>query len=114
MNYFKLQIYLLDLNIASFQNVVKGSTPLVRSYRYIRLTKRTRQAFLDNLVAAFNTIDHVKEEKQNKKLVKHHSKPKKKKDSSSSTTTQPHVPDPPGRIGLTGTEFIRLIKMLCV
>eukprot|EP01062_Namystynia_karyoxenos_P027980 TRINITY_DN21299_c2_g1_i1.p1 TRINITY_DN21299_c2_g1~~TRINITY_DN21299_c2_g1_i1.p1 ORF type:complete len:339 (+),score=119.24 TRINITY_DN21299_c2_g1_i1:94-1017(+) len=40
-----------------FKNVIQGTSPLVRSYRYIRLTKRSRRAFWDNLVAAHATLD---------------------------------------------------------
>eukprot|EP00756_Hemistasia_phaeocysticola_P059849 Hpha_TRINITY_DN36839_c0_g1::TRINITY_DN36839_c0_g1_i1::g.139788::m.139788 len=40
-----------------FRNVIQGTSPLVRSYRYIRLTHRGRRAFWDNLVAAYATLD---------------------------------------------------------
>eukprot|EP00755_Sulcionema_specki_P014877 Sspe_Gene.57863::Locus_31750_Transcript_1_1_Confidence_1.000_Length_924::g.57863::m.57863 len=40
-----------------FRNVIQGTSPMIRSYRYIKLTKRNRQAFWDNLVAAYATLD---------------------------------------------------------
>jgi Ca2+-binding EF-hand superfamily protein len=36
-----------------FSNALQGRTAVARSYRYIRLTRRNRQAFLDNLAAAY-------------------------------------------------------------
>ena len=44
-----------------FKNVAGGTSPLVRSYRYIKLTALNRQSFWDNLVAAYATIDDRKE-----------------------------------------------------
>ena len=41
----------------SFKNVVQGSSSLQRSYRYIRLTRRNCAAFMDNVVAAFRTLE---------------------------------------------------------
>ena len=43
-----------------FKNVIQGTSPLVRSYRYIRLTALTRLSFWDNLVAAYATLDDRK------------------------------------------------------
>jgi len=40
-----------------FQNAVRGGTALSRAYRYVRLTKLDRPAFMDNLLAAFTTLD---------------------------------------------------------
>ena len=40
-----------------FQTVTQGSSPLLRAYRYIQLTPPTHGAFVDNLVAAYATLD---------------------------------------------------------
>jgi len=39
-----------------FSNALHGRTAVARSYRYIRLTRRNRQAFLDNLAAAYTHL----------------------------------------------------------
>ena len=39
-----------------FGNVVHGSTPLIRAYRYVRLGRTTQPAFMDNLVAAYTSL----------------------------------------------------------
>ena len=39
-----------------FSNALQGRTAVARSYRYIRLTQRNRQAFLDNLAAAYSNM----------------------------------------------------------
>jgi hypothetical protein len=39
-----------------FSNALQGRTAVARSYRYIRLTRRNRQAFLDNLAAAYSVL----------------------------------------------------------
>lgn len=36
---------------------MKGTTPILRSYHYIRLTARNRESFLDNLVSAYNSLN---------------------------------------------------------
>ncbi|KAJ9463049.1 hypothetical protein DIPPA_25654 [Diplonema papillatum] len=43
-----------------FKLVIQGASPLIRSYRYVRLTAATRQSFWDNLVSAFTTLDERK------------------------------------------------------
>ena len=43
-----------------FKNVVQGTSPMIRSYRYIKLTKINRISFWDNLVAAYATLDDRK------------------------------------------------------
>ena len=63
-----------------FSNALHGRTAVARSYRYIRLTRRNRQAFLDNLAAAYSVMARQGESKGG---------------------------------GLTGTEYMQLIKMLC-
>eukprot|EP00744_Colponema_vietnamica_P027970 GILI01042248.1.p1 GENE.GILI01042248.1~~GILI01042248.1.p1 ORF type:complete len:248 (-),score=39.55 GILI01042248.1:77-820(-) len=40
-----------------FQAVVSGSTPIQRSYRYLRLSPHDRQIFMDNLFNAYLTLD---------------------------------------------------------
>jgi hypothetical protein len=40
-----------------FLTVTQGSSPLLRAYRYIQLTAPHRSAFVDNLVAAYATLD---------------------------------------------------------
>ena len=40
-----------------FLTVTQGSSPLLRAYRYIQLTSPQRAAFVDNLVAAYATLD---------------------------------------------------------
>jgi hypothetical protein len=39
-----------------FGNALQGRTAVARSYRYVRLTRRNRQAFLDNLAAAYTNM----------------------------------------------------------
>ena len=63
-----------------FSNALHGRTAVSRSYRYIRLTRRNRQAFLDNLAAAYSVMARQGESKGG---------------------------------GLTGAEYMQLIKMLC-
>ena len=41
-----------------FLTVTQGSSPLLRAYRYIQLTPPHRSAFVDNLVAAYATLDN--------------------------------------------------------
>ena len=40
-----------------FRTVTQPSSPLLRAYRYIRLAPLDRPAFVDNLVAAYATLD---------------------------------------------------------
>ncbi|KAL9642160.1 hypothetical protein ABK040_007165 [Willaertia magna] len=63
-----------------FNNVVKGSNSLTRSYRYIKLAKRNQEAFFDNLVAAYNSFSNK---------------------------------NSPEDIGLNGSEFVKLVKLVC-
>ena len=46
-----------------FSNALQGRTAVARSYRYIRLTRRNRQAFLDNLAAAYSCLARQGESK---------------------------------------------------
>uniref|UniRef100_A0A7S3GE48 Centriolar satellite-associated tubulin polyglutamylase complex regulator 1 n=1 Tax=Palpitomonas bilix TaxID=652834 RepID=A0A7S3GE48_9EUKA len=47
-----------------FKNVIAGSSPHLRSYRYLRLSKRGRMEFIDNLAAAYQTLEAKKSGKQ--------------------------------------------------
>jgi len=49
-------MYCIYTILFSFNNVVTGTSPLVRSYRYIKLTPRNRSSFFDNLVAAYQSM----------------------------------------------------------
>ena len=40
-----------------FSTVTQGSSPLLRAYRYIKLAGPDQEAFIDNLVAAFTSLD---------------------------------------------------------
>lgn len=40
-----------------FRNAAKGGGGISRSYRYIRLTQRHREAFMDNLLSAYTALD---------------------------------------------------------
>lgn len=63
-----------------FRNAIKGSTGEQRSYRYIRLTNRHRETFMDNLLAAYTSLDSKLHESS----------------------------------GLTGVEYTKLLRLLCV
>lgn len=63
-----------------FSNALHSRTAVSRSYQYIQLTRRNRQAFLDNLAAAYSVMACQGESKGG---------------------------------GLTGAEYMQLIKMLC-
>lgn len=39
-----------------FNCAVNGAAPIFRSYRYIRLTQRSRMAFMDNLAQAYTIM----------------------------------------------------------
>jgi len=39
-----------------FNNALHGKSSMQRSYRYIRMTKRNRQAFMDNVASAYFTL----------------------------------------------------------
>lgn len=41
----------------SFRNVVHGSSPVIRAYRYIRLAHHSSGSFMDNLVAAYSIME---------------------------------------------------------
>jgi len=43
-----------------FKNVILGTSSFLRSYRYICFTERGRQTFMDNLAAAYKTLDTCK------------------------------------------------------
>uniref|UniRef100_A0A7S4KYP1 EF-hand domain-containing protein n=1 Tax=Guillardia theta TaxID=55529 RepID=A0A7S4KYP1_GUITH len=62
-------------------NALHGKSSTQRSYRYIRLTRRNRQAFMDNLASAYFT------------LVRHS--------------------EMQGQSGLTGAQYLSLIKLFC-
>eukprot|EP00965_Chrysotila_dentata_P129810 4290991-Pleurochrysis_carterae.AAC.2 len=40
-----------------FRTVIHGSSPLLRAYRYVRLSRLDQDAFEDNLVAAYGALD---------------------------------------------------------
>lgn len=42
-----------------FRNVVNGTSTIVRSFRYIKLTSRMRESFFDNLVAAYTSLNNT-------------------------------------------------------
>lgn len=113
-----------------FQNVTQGSSRIVRSYRYIRLTKRSRQAFLDNLVSAYNSIESVPSlgvttlatTSKNNNTNGSSTAPKISAPASSSFSNNAPSPRPASRptrpvsshnIGLTGAEFAKLLTMIC-
>lgn len=43
-----------------FKNVIRGSSPLLRSYRYIRFTEQGRSTFMDNLAASYGALETQK------------------------------------------------------
>jgi hypothetical protein len=47
----------IDFTAEYFRNVAHGSSPLVRSYSYIKLTRQTRSAFMHNLVSAYMALE---------------------------------------------------------
>jgi len=51
----------LDFIADYFNCAVNGVPPIMRSYRYIRLTKRNRQAFMDNLAQAYTIMSRSSE-----------------------------------------------------
>jgi len=61
-----------------FRNAIHGSSPLMRSYHFVRLTRQSRSAFMHNLVSSYTAL-------QSKS----------------------------GSVGLTGTDFAKLVKALC-
>lgn len=46
----------IDFMAEYFRNAKEGSTPLQRSYRYIRLTRHNREAFMGNLLSAYRSM----------------------------------------------------------
>mmetsp|Transcript_489 Transcript_489/g.813 ORF Transcript_489/g.813 Transcript_489/m.813 type:complete len:295 (+) Transcript_489:77-961(+) len=74
-----------------FRHAVKGTKPLIRSYRYIRLTKHNRETFMTNLMSAFRTMDA------------------KRGIEASSKNSSQNVQVP----GVTKEAYIQLLKLLC-
>mmetsp|Transcript_22901 Transcript_22901/g.55596 ORF Transcript_22901/g.55596 Transcript_22901/m.55596 type:complete len:274 (+) Transcript_22901:115-936(+) len=70
-----------------YRHAVHGTRPLSRSYRYIRLTKSNRDAFMGNLMSAYRTLDA-------------------KRGIGASSKSSSHT-------GLTRASFIQLLKMIC-
>lgn len=77
-----------------FSNVVHGSSYMIRSYRYIKLTSRNREAFFDNLVAAYHSLNN--------------SPPSSGSGSGSSGSGQGAT-----GMGITAVEMTKLIKQVC-
>eukprot|EP00471_Norrisiella_sphaerica_P000555 CAMPEP_0184480312 /NCGR_PEP_ID=MMETSP0113_2-20130426/1801_1 /TAXON_ID=91329 /ORGANISM="Norrisiella sphaerica, Strain BC52" /LENGTH=315 /DNA_ID=CAMNT_0026858701 /DNA_START=190 /DNA_END=1138 /DNA_ORIENTATION=+ len=71
-----------------FKNAVKGTKTVVRSYRYIRRTKPSRDAFMENLMSAFRTMDA-------------------KRGVGAARKASGATP------GITKQYFVKLLKMLC-
>eukprot|EP00761_Pharyngomonas_kirbyi_P010524 gb/GECH01010544.1/.p1 GENE.gb/GECH01010544.1/~~gb/GECH01010544.1/.p1 ORF type:complete len:296 (+),score=38.75 gb/GECH01010544.1/:1-888(+) len=80
-----------------FYNVVQGSSPMVRSYRFIRLTDRHRDVFFDNLVAAYNSLAH--------RRSSDNVDPSASSSSSSASSADPRI--------VTGEDLSKLLRMLC-
>lgn len=43
-----------------FRTVTQGSSPLLRAYRYIKLASPEQDAFTDNLVASFTSLEGIR------------------------------------------------------
>mmetsp|Transcript_1968 Transcript_1968/g.2779 ORF Transcript_1968/g.2779 Transcript_1968/m.2779 type:complete len:275 (-) Transcript_1968:432-1256(-) len=71
-----------------FRNATKGMKSVARSYRYIRLTKHNRDAFMENLASAFRAMDAERGVGASKK----------------SSIASP---------GVTQSQFKKLVEMLC-
>ena len=92
-----------------FKNVVQGSSSLQRSYRYIRLTRRNCAAFMDNVVAAFRTLETRSTSRAEGAAASSSSSTP----SKSSKQAPPPPPPPPVVVGLRPLDMLRLLRALC-
>jgi hypothetical protein len=85
---------------------------MIRSYRYIKLTKRNRAAFFDNLVAAYNSLCQTPQNTQQNPTTPTTG------NSTTPTTPKPTITVPqttkPSKAGVSGSELKKLIKMVCI
>eukprot|EP00818_Percolomonas_sp_WS_P003974 CAMPEP_0117439846 /NCGR_PEP_ID=MMETSP0759-20121206/2772_1 /TAXON_ID=63605 /ORGANISM="Percolomonas cosmopolitus, Strain WS" /LENGTH=251 /DNA_ID=CAMNT_0005231567 /DNA_START=184 /DNA_END=940 /DNA_ORIENTATION=+ len=96
-----------------FSNVVHGSSYMIRSYRYIKLTERNREAFFDNLVVFFEQFASqflFAEQLENDSNSSTSGGGANGGTSASTTTTTSGLVH---GMGITTNEMSKLIKQVC-
>jgi len=106
----------------SFKHIVMGSTPIVRSYRYICLSDRNRKEFIDNLTSAFNSVAFSSSYSSLKSPRSGFTSPKGEASPSNSfATSSMSFSAPPSsthssqiiKATMSAEELRKLVRMLC-